>query len=113
MVKFSRAESWIDITKIYLSFSAKDLDTCTTQVTEDLRNIAWCCTSSLLINPRKTKFIVFVVQQLVSKLADIDIFFLGQELVPEPYVKDMGMLLDCNLSFTEHMALLVSTLLGT
>ena len=58
VVKFSCVESYVDDTKIYLSFSTKDLDTCMTQVIEDLRNIArWCCTNSLLINPIKTKFI--------------------------------------------------------
>ena len=85
-----------------------------TQVIEDLRNIAsWCCTNSLLFNPRKTKFIVFGVRQLVPKVADIHISFLSQELVPKPYVTDFGILLDSNLSFNEHTASLVSTLLGT
>ena len=85
-----------------------------TQVIEDLRNIAsWCCTNSLLINPRKTKFIVFGVRQLVPKVADIHISFLSQELMPKPYVTDFGILLDSNLSFNEHTASLVSTLLGT
>ena len=114
VVKFSCVESYFDDTKIYLSFSVKDLDTCMTQVIEDLRNIAsWCCTNSLLINPRKTKFIVFGVRQLVPKVADIHISLLSQELVPKPYVTDFGILLDSNLSFNEHTASLVSTLLGT
>ena len=114
VVKFSCVESYFDDTKIYLSFSAKDLDTCMTQVIEDLRNIAsWCCTNNLLINPRKTKFIVFGVRQLVPKVADIHISLLSQELVPKPYVTDFGILLDSNLSFNEHTASLVSTLLGT
>ena len=113
VVKVSCVESYFDDAKIYLSFSAKDLDTCMTQVIEDLRNIAsWCCTNSLLINPRKTKFIVFGVRQLVPKVADIHIS-LSQELVPKPYVTDLGILLDSNLSFNEHTASLVSTLLGT
>ena len=114
VVKFSCVESYFDDTKIYLSFSAKDLDTCMTQVIEDLRNIAsWCCTNNLLINPRKTKFIVFGVRQLVPKVADIHISCLSQELVPKPYVTDLGILLDSDLSFNEHTASLVSTLLGT
>jgi len=66
-----------------------------------------------LINPRKNKFIVFRARELVPKVVDIYISFLGQELVPEPYVKDLGILLDSNLSFNEHSASLVSTLLGT
>ena len=108
---YMSVESYFDDTKIYLSFSAKDLDTCMTQVIEDIRNIAsWCCTNSLLINPRKTKFIVFGVRQLVPKVADIHISFLSQELVPKPYVTDLGILLDSNLSFNEHTASNISFL---
>ena len=33
--------------------------------------------------------------------------------MPEPYVKYFGILLDSNLSFSEHTVSLVSTLLGT
>ena len=85
-------ETYIDDRKIYLSFSAKDLDTFTTEVAD-----------ILLINPRKlTEVIVFGTWQLVSKLADFQISLLGQNLVPEPYVKDLGILLDANLSFNEH-----------
>lgn len=63
VVKFSRVESYVGDTKIYLSFSTKDTDTCIAQISEDLRNIAeWCCSNSLLINPSKTKFIVFGVR---------------------------------------------------
>ena len=77
-------ETYFDDTKIYLSLSAKVLDTFTTEVAD-----------ILLINLRKlTDVIVFGTWQLVSKLADFQISLLGQNLVPEPYVKDLGILLD-------------------
>ena len=54
--KFSSVESYVDDTKVYLSFSSKDIDSCLTKVTEDLRLIAArCSTNKLLINPGKTK----------------------------------------------------------
>ena len=52
VVKVSSVESYVDDTKVYLSFSSKDIDSCLTKVIEDLRIIAtWCCTNKLLINP--------------------------------------------------------------
>ena len=40
VVKSSSVESYVDDTKVYLSFSSKDNDSCLTKVTEDLRLIA-------------------------------------------------------------------------
>ena len=46
VVKFSIVESYTGDTKVYLSISSKDIDSCRTKVTEDLRLIAvWCCTN--------------------------------------------------------------------
>ena len=56
VVKFSSGESYVDDTKVYLSCSSENIDSCLTKVSEDLRIIAfWCCKNKLLINPDKTK----------------------------------------------------------
>ena len=47
-------------------------------------------------------FIHHSTHQLTLVVAGIHIFFLDQELVPEPYIKDLSILLDSNLSFNEH-----------
>ena len=45
VVKFSIAESFVDDTKVYLSCSSENIDSCLANVSEDLRLIAsWCCT---------------------------------------------------------------------
>ena len=104
VVKFSSVESYVDDTKVYLSFSSKDIDSCLTKVTEDLRLIAaWCSTNKLLINPSKTKLILFGMRQLLSKIPDVRVPFLGQNLAPRvPSVKYLGIILDSNLTFNEH-----------
>ena len=57
-VKSSCTDSYVDNTKIYRSFSAKNMNSCLVKMTEDLRLIAgWCCSHQLLINPSKTKLI--------------------------------------------------------
>ena len=60
VTKFSNIESYVDDTKIYLSCASKDIHSCMQQVSEDLESIAgWCCANHLLINPDKTKLVLF------------------------------------------------------
>ena len=113
VVKFSSVESYVDDTKVYLSCSSENIDSCLAKVSEDLRLIAsWCCTNKLLINPDKTKLILFGTKQLLSKVPDIRVPFLGQHLIPVSSVKDLGIILDLNLTFNEHVNTLPSSLIS-
>lgn len=69
VIKFSNIESYVDDTKIYFSFASKNIDSCLRQVDEYLKHVSeWCWANHLLINPDKTKFVLFGVRQLISKL---------------------------------------------
>ena len=71
-VKSSCTDSYVDDTKIYCSFSAKNMNSCLVKMTEHLRLIAgWYCSHQLLINPSKTKVIFFGSSQLLSRVSDI------------------------------------------
>ena len=48
-------ESYVNDSKIFLSFPFKDVESAERVVEEDLRRVAaWCCKNQLLINPEKT-----------------------------------------------------------
>lgn len=112
-VKFCNIESYVDDTKIYLSFTTKDVDLCLHQISQDLHSVArWCCSNHLLINPEKTQLVLFGVNQLLSRLPSITIPFLGANLVPKTSAKDLGIIIDSNLSFCEHTNSLTSSLLS-
>ena len=50
----------------------------------------WCCTGNrLLINPEKTKFMLFGTRQFIGKLNDITISFLGRDLSSSPFCKNL------------------------
>ena len=67
----------------------------------------------LLINPEKTKFVLFGVRQRISKLpSNITVPFLGHDLIPVTSVKDPGVTLDSNLTFNGHIVSLTSYLLS-
>ena len=112
-VKSSCTDSYVDDTKIYCSFSAKNMNSCLVKMTEDLRLFAgWCCSHQLLINPSKTKLIFFGTRQLLSKVSDIRVPFLDQELTPVSSVKDLGITLDSYVNFNDHVNTLTSSLLS-
>ena len=112
-VKSSCTDSYVDDTKIYCSFSAKNMNSCLVKMTEDLRLIAgWCCSHQLLINPSKTKLIFFGTRQLLSRVSDIRVPFLDQELTPVSSVKDLGITLDSYVNFNDHVNTLTSSLLS-
>ena len=100
VTKFSNIESYVGDTKIYLSCASKDIHSCMQRVAEDLESIAgWCCANHLLIDPDKTKLVLFGTRQLVSKLLDVTVTFLGQQLRPVSSAKDLSVILDSGLTF--------------
>jgi len=93
VVKFLRVESYVDDAKVYLSCSLENINSCLAKVSEDLRLItSWCCTNKLLINPDKTKLVLFGTKQLLSKVPDFRVPFLGQQLISVCSVKDLGVI---------------------
>ena len=73
---------------------------------------AWCCENSLLINPEKTKFCVFGSSKLLCQTSIPPITFLGKELSVVHSGKDLGVIVDMNLSFDEHINVLASDLIN-
>ena len=106
-------ESYVDDSKLYLSFPGKDVDSSLRVLKEDLLRVAsWCCTNGLLINPKKTKFCVFGSEKMLARTTIPSLTFLGEELQAEDHVKDLGIILDKGLTFTQHIDSLVSDLMG-
>ena len=95
VVKFPTVESYVDEANVYHSFYFKDIDSWLTKVFLVLYN-------KLLINPSKTNLILFGMRQLLSKILDVRVPFLGQNLAPVPSVKYLGVILNSNLTFNEH-----------
>ena len=104
-------ESYVDDSKIFLSFPVKDAASAERVLEEDLRRVAaWCCKNQLLINPEKTKFLMVGTQQLLRRLpSEISISFLGKEITPVSSAKDLGIILDNNLTHGQHIHQLTSS----
>jgi hypothetical protein len=106
----SNLESYVDDSKILLSFPLREIDSAITNLEQDLHRVAsWCCENNLLINPGKTKYMIIGTKQLMNRLpTDISVSFLGKSLRPADFAKDLGVTLDSHLNYDNHTSLLVS-----
>ena len=108
--KVGSLECFVDYSQLYLSFPVRDATLAAAELTEDLRNIAtWCCKNSLLINPEKTKLLVLGTPQLLMKIPDdLSITLLSKEITSSKSAKNLGVTMDCNLTYDEHITQLTS-----
>ena len=101
----------MDDSKLFLSFPKREMDCGLEYLTEDLLRVtSWCCHNNLLISPDKTKFCLFGSQQMLSQDSIPPLTFLGETLHVEVAIKNLGVILDRNISFTEHVDTLASNL---
>jgi len=70
---------------------------------KDLLSIRnWCFENQLLLNPDKTKLVIFGSRQMTAKVSDFRLFLLGKELEPVNAARDLGVTLGSNLTYNEH-----------
>jgi len=102
-------ECYVDDTKLFVSFHSQDTQRIVEEMNEDLLGVRnWCFRNRLLLNPDKTKLIVFGSRQMTSKLHDFRLSLLGKDISPVQSAKDLGVILDSNLTFDDHIKTIVS-----
>ena len=97
-------KSYVDETKLYLSFPLKELNEGLVRLKADLNKLAeWCNVNQLLINPDKTQFILFGVNQLLRHVpVNVELRFFDKILKPAYHVKDLGITQNQALSYSNH-----------
>ena len=76
-------DCYIDDTKLLMSFQVQDCEPTMAAMNDDLiklRNGSF--NNRLLLNPDKTKLIVYGSRQMITKLRDFRLTLLGKELLP-------------------------------
>ena len=92
-----------------LNFNLYDQSHAITRLNQDLCRISnFTFNNQLFINPDKTKFIVFSNRAMTAKLEDFCLTLLGKEHLPVNSIKDLGVILDSNLTYNDHIASTVS-----
>ena len=96
-------EGYVDDTKILVSFTVEVSDVAEGNINNDLKKVRnWCFDNCLLLNPDKTKLMVFGSRPMIRKLPDFSLSMLGKEIVPSKTAKDLGVIFDPFLSFDDH-----------
>ena len=102
-------ECYVDDSKMFVSFNLHDSQGTVQEMNEDLlkaRN--WCFGNRLLLNPDKTKLIVFGSRQMTSKLHEFHLSLSGKDISPAQSARDLGVILDPNLTSDSHIKTSVS-----
>ena len=113
-LKFCNIESYVDDSKLFMSFTLPELDATVEKLEQDLHSVAkWCCENHLLINPDKTKLLFLGTRQMLNRLQEVPrVTFLGKILKPTVSAKDLGVHLDPNLTYDHHISTVVSSCLS-
>lgn len=83
--------------------TGKSIDSLTLKLQKDLNNIlSWCLTNSLSINPKKTKFMIFHSANKVLP-SQISIKLNGSLINPDNECSFLGIVLDSNLKYSNHV----------
>lgn len=70
--------------------------------------------NGLLLNERKTQCIFFGAWQYIRRIPEsTKIMFNDNELIPQKYVKNLGVYMDCCMTFSTHINELHNKLMGT
>ena len=111
----SSLKSFVDDSKLFLSFSINEVNSVVDKLNEDLqRVVAWCSFNSLLINPNKTKLIIFGTHYILKQIpANFHISLLGKNIFPVSSATDLGGTLDSALKYSEHTSRLVSSCMAS
>jgi hypothetical protein len=94
-------DSYVDDSKLFLTFCMKDIKQTIVKLENDLRSVAkWCFEHQLLINPNKTKFLLIGSRPMLQNLpTNISLNFLKHTMNPVTSAKDLGTTFDSILSY--------------
>ncbi|CAB4032146.1 Hypothetical predicted protein, partial [Paramuricea clavata] len=102
--------SYVDDTKLLMSFSLQHQQRAVSEINQDLLRIRnWCFDNKLLLNPEKTKAMICGSRQMRAKLPNFRLSLLGKEIIPVTSAKDLGVILDSGMTFDSHVQATISS----
>lgn len=96
---------YADDTQIYISFSPNDADYSFTALSGKLTEVHnWLINNKLTVNPSKTEFLLIGTRQQCNKVSNPSIDFQGSSLVPTDSARNLGVIIDSNLTFQKQIS---------
>jgi len=99
-----RIHMYADDCQVYLSTSATDAATAVDRLSTCVTNINdWMTASQLRLNPTKTQVMWLGSSQQLDKIAIKEVPLLSTRVMVVDTARDLGVVLDCQLSFDAHV----------
>ncbi|XP_047990243.1 uncharacterized protein LOC125229445 [Leguminivora glycinivorella] len=97
---------YADDIQVYISCKPAEINTAIEKLNQDLTRIAtWASANCLLLNPSKTKYLVFgSKQRLASVGTTVDVMLMNEPVERVCEARNLGLLMDCELRFEKHTA---------
>ena len=101
---------YADDTQLYISFSSSDSDQNLSQLSSTLDSVySWFSANRLSVNPSKTEYLLIGSFQQRSKIISKTISFHGTLLSPTTSCRNLGVIFDNDLSFSNHISKICSS----
>jgi hypothetical protein len=97
---------YADDVQVYISCKQSEVDNAIEQLNMDLSRIAaWASSNGLLLNPTKTKYLVFGSKQQLSRLAPtLDVMLMDEPIERVCEARNLGLLVDDELRYEKHIS---------
>lgn len=104
-IKHCKYHIYADDIQLYIDFLPGNLDAALLNLNKDLDMIVkWATNNCLLLNPKKTKFMVLGSKRQLSLLPQtIDLTLMGEKVERVYMARNLGLKVDAGLRFEEHI----------
>ncbi|XP_047998480.1 uncharacterized protein LOC125235894 [Leguminivora glycinivorella] len=110
-ITYCKYHIYADDIQIYITCKPSEIDSAINKLNMDLANIAsWALDNSLMLNPTKTKYLIFGTKTQLNKIRPTRDVMLSGELIERVYeARNLGLVMDSELRFEKHVAESVRT----
>ena len=99
-----------DDTQLYFSFSSSESVDSLSKLSSMLDDVYnWFSVNRLCLNPSKTEYLLIGTPQQRSKVVSPTLAFQHNSLTPNPHARNLGVILDPDFSFKNHISSLCSS----
>ena len=109
-----KSKTYIDDNKLYIFFPVQQCPSVVEDVNKDLTKIRnWCFDNCFLLGASKTKLMLFGSCQMIAKIPNFNLSLLGEDLVPTSCARDLRVIFDDQLTFSDHAVQTVSSCMSS
>jgi hypothetical protein len=101
----SKFHIYADDIQVYISCKQSEVDSAIGKLNKDLASIAaWATSNGLLLNPSKTKYLIFGSNQQLTRLSpSVSVTMMGEPIERVSEARNLGLLMDDQLRYEKHI----------